>query len=323
MPHIQTLELVPEYGKFVFEPLEKGYGHTIGNALRRVMLSSIPGVAVTAIRVQGAPHEFSALPGVKEDVTQLILNLKDLAILAYNEVPITPELTLTLQVKGAGRVTGADINCPDGISIVNPECYLATISDESVSLNIDFFVGRGTGYLLPDKHEHHKGIIGIIPVGTQFTPVRKVNYTVEQTRIGMQTDFDRLILEVWTNGTVAPNDAITQSSQILDKYFKMFFELGRMDNSLSAEEIEEENILFAHIPESRIEELNFSQRTFNCLRRANINNLRALAQVTENDLNMIRGFGRKSLNEVRDKLAEYGVELKLSMENEFIDNDMI
>lgn len=322
MPHIQTLELVPEYGKFVFEPLEKGYGHTIGNALRRVMLSSIPGVAVTAIKIDGAAHEFSALSGVKEDVTQLILNLKDLAIAASPEVSFTSEaVILTLQVKGSGRVTGADIVCPEGLFIVNPECYLATISDESASLNIEFFIERGIGYLLPDKHEHHKGIIGILPVGTQFTPIRRVNYIVEQTRIGMQTDFDRLILEVWTNGTVAPNDAITQSSQILDKYFKMFFDLGRMDNSLSAEE-EEEDILFAHIPDNRIEELNFSQRTFNCLRRANINNLRALAQVTENDLNTIRGFGRKSLNEVRDKLAEYGVELKLSMEHEFIDNGL-
>lgn len=322
MPHIQTLELVPEYGKFVFEPLEKGYGHTIGNALRRVMLSSIPGIAVTAIRIEGAFHEFSALPGIKEDVTQIILNLKDLAIHANPDLTITPNVTLNLQVKGSGRVTGADINCPEGFSIINPECYLATISDESASLNIEFHIGRGIGYLLPDKHEHHKGITGLLAVGSQFTPVRKVTYTVEQTRIGMQTDFDRLILEVWTNGTVAPNDAVTQSSQILDKYFKMFFELGRMDSSLSAEETEEEDVLFAHVPENRIEELNFSQRTFNCLRRANINTLRTLAQVTENDLNMIRGFGSKSLKEVRDKLAEYGIELKISIDNEFIDNDL-
>src|SRR6185503_2375371 len=187
MPHISTLELSQEVGKFILEPLEKGYGQTIGNALRRVLLSSIQGAAVSAVRIDKVFHEFAPIPGVREDTTQLLLNLKDVAIRFSTEEEIPAEdQTLRIDVKGPGRVTGADIVCPDGVEIVNPEAYIATISEKGANLTMEMYVGWGTGYTLPEKQDKYKGIIGVIPTGSQFTPVRKVNYTVEQTRVGMR-----------------------------------------------------------------------------------------------------------------------------------------
>jgi DNA-directed RNA polymerase subunit alpha len=311
MPHISTLDLNIEYGKFVLEPLERGYGQTIGNALRRVLLSSIQGAAVAAVRIDKVFHEFAPIPGLKEDTTELLLNLKDLAIDVDTEegIPLEDKV-LRLDVQGPGRVTGADVVCPEGVTIVNPEVYIATISDEKSSLNMELYVGWGTGYVLPEKQERYKGIIGVIPTGSQYTPVKKVNYTVESTRVGMRTDYERLVLDIWTNGAVKPNDALSQSAHILDKYFRMFFDLGAAgfsDDTLEADEMSPEIL---NIPDLRIEELDFSQRTFNCLRRAGLLTLRALALATESDLTSIRGFGKKSLLEVRDKLQEHGLELK-------------
>ncbi|HVT12187.1 MAG TPA: DNA-directed RNA polymerase subunit alpha [Fimbriimonadaceae bacterium] len=311
MPHISTLDLNIEYGKFVLEPLERGYGQTIGNALRRVLLSSIQGAAVAAVRIDKVFHEFAPIPGLKEDTTELLLNLKELAIQIDTEEGIPQEdKVLRLDVQGPGRVTGSDIVCPEGVTIVNPEVYIATISDDKASLNMELYVGWGTGYVLPEKQERYKGIIGVIPTGSQYTPVKKVNYTVEATRVGMRTDYERLVLDIWTNGAVKPNDALSQSAHILDKYFRMFFDLGAAgftDDSLEADEMSPEIL---NIPDLRIEELDFSQRTFNCLRRAGLLTLRALALATESDLTSIRGFGKKSLLEVRDKLQEHGLELK-------------
>ena len=310
MPHISTLDLQQDYGKFVLEPLERGYGQTIGNALRRVLLSSIQGAAIAAIRIDKVFHEFAPIPGVKEDTTQLVLNLKDVAIRANAEAAQT-EQVLKIEVKGPGRVTGADIVCPDGVEIVNPEVYIGTVSDGNSSLSMEMFVGWGAGYVLPEKKERYKGLIGVVPTGSQFTPVKKVNYTVESTRVGMRTDYERLVLDVWTNGSVSPNDAISQSAHILDKYFRMFFDLGQAgfeaDDAVTEDSTDE---LLKNVPDLRIEELDFSQRTFNCLRRAGILNLKNLAIATESDLTAIRGFGKKSLLEVRDKLAEHGLELK-------------
>ena len=186
MPHIQTLEITNEYAKFVLEPLERGYGQTIGNALRRVMLSSIHGAAVSAIKVDKVFHEFSAIPGVKEDTTELLLNLKDLAIRWNFDGPAPEEAVIRLDVKGPGRVTGADVQCPDGLTIMNPECYLATISDSKATLSAEFYIGWGSGYVLPGNQERYKGVIGIIPTGAQYTPVKKVNYIVEATRVGQR-----------------------------------------------------------------------------------------------------------------------------------------
>lgn len=310
MPHITPLDLSTEYGKFVLEPLERGYGQTIGNALRRVLLSSIQGAAVAAVRIDKVFHEFAPIPGVKEDTTQLLLNIMDIAIRLESEEAPTEDLTLRLNVQGPGRVTGADIECPEGVMIVNPEVYIATISDAKASLNMEMYVGWGTGYVLPEKQDRYKGIIGVIPTGSQYTPVRKVNYTVEATRVGMRTDYERLVLEIWTNGAVRPNDGLSQSAHILDKYFRMFFDLGEAGFESDTLETDDVPPELANIPDLRIEELDFSQRTFNCLRRAGLLTLRALATATESDLTGIRGFGKKSLVEVRDKLEEHGLELK-------------
>lgn len=309
MPHISTLNLDQEYGKFVLEPLERGYGQTIGNALRRVLLSSIQGAATSAIRIDKVFHEFAPIPGVKEDTTEFLLNLKNLAIRYTGAEPLDEE-TLTINVKGPGRVTGADVVCPIGLQIVNPEVYLATISDENTSFNAELKVNWGVGYTLPEKQERYRGIIGVIPTGAQYTPVTKVNYTVEQTRVGMRTDYERLVLDIWTNGSVSPNDALSQSAHILDKYFRIFFDLGAAGFEGDLGEVDSELDDLRDVPDLRIEELDFSQRTFNCLRRAGLLTLRSLAIATESDLTGIRGFGKKSLIEVRDKLMEHGLELK-------------
>lgn len=310
MPQIQTLESTEEYAKFVLEPLERGYGQTIGNSLRRVLLSSIQGAAVAAIKIDKVFHEFAPIPGVKEDTTELLQNLKDLAIRwQFDGIP-PEEAVLRLEVKGPGKVTGADVQCPEMLSIMNPECYLATISDPKATVSAEFYVNWGSGYVLPVAQEKYKGVIGIIPTGSQFTPVRKVNYMVEATRVGQRTDYERLILEVWTNGAVAPNDAVTQAAHILDKYFRLFFELGSAGIDMAIGESDMLSPELANIPDIKIEEMDFSQRTFNCLRRAAIMNLRQLAMVNEADLTSIRGFGKKSLLEVRDKLVEHGLELR-------------
>lgn len=310
MPHIQTLELNAEYGKFVLEPLERGYGQTIGNALRRVLLSSIQGASITAVKIDKVMHEFSPIPGCKEDTTELLLNLKDVAIGVEFEGAPPEELTLRIDVKGPGRVTGADVICPEGCHIVNPEVYICSISDANASLQMEMYVSWGSGYVLPEKQEKYKGTIGIIATGSQFTPVRKVNYIVEATRVGMRTDYERMVLEVSTNGAVPPNDAVTQAAQILDKYFRMFFDLGRASTDFGFDEVEMDDADLANVPDIKIEEMDFSQRTFNCLRRAGLTTLRALATATESDLTGIRGFGKKSLTEVRDKLGEHGLVLK-------------
>ena len=311
MPHISAIDLTADYGKFILEPLEKGYGQTIGNALRRVLLSSIEGSAIAAVRIDKVFHEFAPIPGVKEDTTELLLNLKDLAISVTTEGDRPSEdYVLRIDVQGPGRVTGADVVCPEGVEVVNPEVYIATLSDEKASLNMELYASWGSGYLLPEKQERYRGMIGVIPTGSQFTPVRKVNYTVESTRLGMRTDYERMVLDIWTNGATKPNDALSQAAHILDKSFRMFFDLGAAGYESDLLIDEETTSDVSHIPDLRIEELDFSQRTFNCLRRAGLLTLRALATATESDLTSIRGFGKKSLFEVRDKLAEHGIELK-------------
>lgn len=308
MPEITTLTQTDTYAKIVLEPLDRGYGQTIGNALRRVLLSSVQGAAIMAVRIDGVFHEFSEIPGVKEDATEFLLNIKDIAIdLEFDQDP--PEETeLTLNVKGPGRVTAADIVCPDYVKVVNPDAYIATISDKNASLGASFYVGWGQGYVVPDRHEKYKGSIGVIATGSQFTPVRKVNYVVEQTRVGQRTDYERLILEVETNGAVSPNDAVTQAAHILDKFFKLFFELGDV-RIASEEKVSVEVQDYSHMPEIKVEELDLTPRTYNCLRRAGILTLRHLASKSEADLASIRGFGKKSLVEVRERMQDHGIEL--------------
>lgn len=309
MPQITTLELDAEYGKFILEPLERGYGQTIGNALRRVMLSSIPGAGVSAIRIDKVFHEFAPIPGCKEDTTEFILNVTSLALRYHGTEPLD-EATLTINVKGPGTVTGADVVCPPNLEVVNKELYLATISDSKATFGAELKVTWGTGYVLPERQERFKGVIGLIPIGTQFTPIKKANYIVEQTRVAQRTDYERLALEVWTTGAISPNDAVSQAANILDRSFRYFFELGGSGFELPEGEDFGESDDLSSVPETKIEDLEFSQRTYNCLRRAGLNTLRLLAGVSEGDLTAIRGFGKKSLLEVRDKLAEFDIEMK-------------
>jgi DNA-directed RNA polymerase subunit alpha len=307
---LQTLELSETFGKFVLTPLERGYGQTIGNSLRRMLLSSIPGAAIAAVRVEKVLHEFGAIPGVKEDMSELLLNLRDVAIRINAERPPEEDKELIIDLKGKGRVTAADIQCPEDVEIINPETYLCTISDAKASLYAELYVGWGVGYVMPERHERYKGTIGIIPMGSQFTPVKKVNYTVEPTRVGQRTDFERLTLDVWTSGAIEPNIAIAHAAQILDRYLRQFFELGEGGMTLEPDEDLLDAPELSGVPDIRVEEMDFSQRTFNCLRRANLATLRDLVMQSESDLFGIRGFGKKALQEVRDKLGERGLALK-------------
>lgn len=313
IPRIDTLEETGTYGKFVIEPLERGYGVTLGNSLRRVLLSSIEGAAVTYVKIDKVLHEFSTIPGVKEDTTELLLNLKDLYVKVLPNGSGKPEpKTIRVDKKGEGRVTGADVDCPSDVEVVNPEAYLATISDEDASLSMELTVEVGKGYVLPDKQERRATQpIGVIPVGSAFTPVRKVNYTVEATRVGFKTDFERLTLEVTTNGTIRPSQAISESALILNRFFRQFVEFGSGGRLLPGdEEGRPDAEVGPQAPDARIEELDFSVRTYNCLKKANILTIGDLVQITEADLMQIRNFGKKSLMEVRDKLAQLGLSLK-------------
>jgi len=308
-PRIDTLEHRADYGKFVVEPLERGYGVTLGNALRRVLLSSLRGAAITSIRIDGVLHEFATIPGVREDTTDLILNLKDLAIRVHGN-GAEPRI-LRIDKRGEGEITGADIQAPEDVEIVNPEVHIATLSDENASLTMEMTVEVNTGYIPPEKHERYKHQIGVIPVGSSFTPVKKVNFSIEGTRVGSRSDYERLTLEIWTNGTIAPSEALSSAARILDGYVRLFFEV----DTEQVVRLDEQALFPARAgepkaPDARIEELDFSVRTYNCLKKANIQTVADLVQTTEDDLMSIRNFGRKSLQEVVDKLAQFGLSLK-------------
>jgi DNA-directed RNA polymerase subunit alpha len=318
LPHIETLVQSDTYGKFVMEPLERGFGITLGNALRRVLLSSIHGAAITSVKIDGVLHEFATIPGVKEDTTELLLNLKELYVKIIRSGPGKPEpKTIWVDVKGAGEVTGADVQTSAEVEVVNPEVHIATISDESAGLSMEMTVEYGKGYVLPENHERMKSTIGVIPVGAAFTPVIKVNFTVEPTRVGHKTDYERLVFDIWTNGTIAPSDALSESARILDRHVKLFIDFpGRV----GGEDYEEESMYGGEnelrAPDARIEELDFSVRTYNCLKKANVLTIGELVQITEQDLMNIRNFGRKSLNEVKERLAQLGLSLKKGAEGE-------
>ncbi len=310
MTEIQTIELTETFGKFVVTPLERGYGQTLGNAMRRMLLSSIPGAAIVAVRVEKVLHEFAPIPGAKEDMTEFMLNLKDVAIRVQGDRPPETDFQLVIDVTGPGRVTAADIKTPEGVEIVNPEAYLLTLSEKGATFYAELFVSWGTGYTPPERQENYRGRIGIMPMGSQFTPVKKVNYTVDATRVGQRTDLDRLTLEVWTNGAVAPDVAVKQAAEIMDQYVRLFFDLGpgAMNiMSLGEEEADEE---LEGVPDITVEEMDFSQRTLNCLKRAEISTLKDLVKKSEEDLECIPGFGKKAMEEVRQKLDERGLSLR-------------
>jgi DNA-directed RNA polymerase subunit alpha len=316
-PRIERLDngSDPRYGKFLAEPLERGYGTTLGSALRRVLLSFIPGAAITFVTIEGVLHEFSAIPGVVEDVTEILLNLKELGIKVL-ETPEGPDIpqaptegprTLRIERTGAGEILGADIETPADVEIVNKDLHIATLDSPDASLSIQMEVQRGRGYIPAEEHDTSRRPIGAVPVDSIFTPVRKVGFWVEPTRVGHLTDFDRLIIEVGTNGTIDPGDAISDAAKILDRYLILFFDFQHQEEELAGPP-EVESALTRQL-QTKIEEMDFSVRTSNCLRREGITTVGELIQRTESDLMRIRNFGRKSLQEIKDKLAGMGLEL--------------
>ncbi len=291
----------PCYGKFVVEPLERGYGVTLGNSLRRILLSSLPGAAVTSVRIDGILHEFSTIPGVKEDVTEIILNLKKLAISLHGE----DRKRAMINVTGPCEVTGADIIADQDLEIINPDLHIATLEDNA-TLVMEINIATGRGYVPAEQNKDENTPIAVIPVDSIYTPVRKVNFTVENTRVGQVTDYERLILEIWTDGSISPEEGVSLGAKIMEEHLKLF--IGLID---STEEIEimtdKEEDTKDKVLEMSIEELELSVRSFNCLKRAGINTVQELTLKTEDEMIKIRNLGRKSLDEVKNKLAEMGL----------------
>ncbi|HET6383125.1 MAG TPA: DNA-directed RNA polymerase subunit alpha [Armatimonadota bacterium] len=310
-PEIKTFTCTERYGKFVVEPLQRGFGNTLGHALRRVMLQAIPGAAVTFFQIEGVKHEFAPIPGVVEDTTQIILNLQRVAVRLHRNGATPSEFTLRIEASGPGEVTGADIKTPPEIEVVNPEVHIAQLDDSSAALRMDLIVEEGTGYRPPEAQEK-RPTIGLLPLGSIFTPVRKVAVIVEPTRVGHQTDYERLLLEVWTNGSLAPNEAVSQGARILQEYLRLFLSFGSDPGAQIAGFgfIGDDTPGRSRILNTRIEDLDFSVRTINCLKKEGITTVGELARLSEDELLRLRNFGRKSLTEVREKLNELGIPLE-------------
>ena len=304
-PRIECIENVGEesYGKYVVEPLERGYGTTIGNSLRRILLSSLPGTAVTTVKIAGVQHEFSTIPGVKEDVTQIVLNIKGIIAKLYSE----GVKTVYIEASGEGVVTAGDIKADSDVEILNPEHHIATLGPDA-TLNMELTLSQGRGYVTADRNKNAQTVIGVIPVDSVYTPVRKVNYTVENTRVGDATDYDKLTLEVWTNGTISARDAVSLGARILLDHFTLFTDLSETMGSKSTV-VEKAETQRDKVLELTIEELDLSVRSFNCLKRANINTVEDLISKTEDEMMKVRNLGRKSLEEVINKLAMMGLHL--------------
>ena len=304
-PRIECIENAGDdtYGKYVVEPLERGYGTTIGNSLRRILLSSLPGTAVTTIKIAGVQHEFSTIPGVKEDVTEIVLNVKGIIAKLYSE----GVKTVYIEAAGEGVVTAGDIKADSDVEVLNPEHHIATLGPDA-TLNMELTLSQGRGYVTADKNKPAQTIIGVIPVDSVYTPVRKVNYTVENTRVGDATDYDKLTLEVWTNGTISARDAVSLGARILVDHFTLFTDLSETMGSKSTV-VEKAEAQRDKVLEMTIEELDLSVRSFNCLKRANINTVEDLISKTEEEMMKVRNLGRKSLEEVINKLAMMGLSL--------------
>ena len=309
-PKIECVETAEDgsYGKFVIEPLERGYGITLGNALRRILLSSLPGVATSAVKIDTVLHEFSTVKGVKEDVTELILNIKGLALKMNGEGP----RTIYIDAKGPGVVTGADIRTDGDLEVVNTDLHIATL-DDGAKLYMELTVNKGRGYVSQSKNKTDELPIATIPVDSIYTPVKRVNFAVENTRVGQITDYDKLTIEIWTNGTIRPDEAIGLSAKILIEHFKLFMTLtDHADNveiMVEKEEDKKEKVL-----EMTIEELDLSVRSYNCLKRAGINTVQELTERSMDDMMKVRNLGKKSLEEVEQKLQALSLNLKLSEE---------
>lgn len=307
-PRIECVEAAEDgsYGKFVVEPLERGYGTTLGNSLRRILLSSLPGTAVTAIKIDGVQHEFSVIPGVKEDVTEIVLNVKGIIARLFSQ----GEKTVFIEASTPGEITAGDIRCDSEIEIVNPDLHLATLMEGS-KFNMELTFNHGRGYVSADRNKPAAGIIGVIPVDSIYTPVYKVNYTVENTRVGNMTDYDKLTLEVFTDCTISARDAVSLGAKILTDHLSLFVDLsdkiGAKSTVVEKSETPQDKVL-----EMSIEELDLSVRSFNCLKRAGINTVADLVNTTEEDMMKVRNLGRKSLEEVIKKMADLNLLLSKS-----------
>ena len=313
-PKIEIAEISDDnrYGKFICEPLERGYGTTFGNSLRRMLLSSLEGAAVTSIRIDGVLHEFSTIPGVRDDVTNIVLNLKQLCLKMEGNEP----KVIRIDAEGEKEVTAADIVCDADIEVLNPDLHIATLNEDG-KLKIEMTVERGRGYVPADKNKKPDDTIGVIPIDSIFSPVQRVNYTVQDTRVGNVTDYDKLILEVWTDGSMRPEEAVSKAAGILVMHLKLFQNMDGIPEEEEVEETtfpEEEEDTSSKVLDMTIEDLDLSVRSFNCLKRANINTVAELTAKTEDDMMKVRNLGRKSLEEVKKKLEDLGLSLMESNE---------
>ena len=307
-PNIEVVEISEDkkYGKFVVEPLERGYGITLGNSLRRIMLSSLPGAAVSQVKIEGVLHEFSSIPGVKEDVTEIIMNIKSLAI--KNSSETNEPKTAYIEVEGEGVVRASDIQADQDIEILNPDLVIATLSGKDTKLYMELTITKGRGYVSADKNKREDLPIGVIAIDSIYTPVERVNVTVQNTRVGQVTDYDKLTLDVYTNGTLVPDEAVSLAAKVLSEHLNLFINLS--ENAKNAEVmVEKEDDEKEKVLEMSIDELELSVRSYNCLKRAGINTVEELTNKTSEDMMKVRNLGRKSLEEVLAKLKELGLQL--------------
>lgn len=302
-PWVRYEEESENYGRFIVEPLDRGYGSTLGNALRRVLLSSLPGAAITSIKIDGVTHEFSTIDGVVEDVLQIILNLKEVKFRSHSDTP----KVITLKTKKKGPITAGEIDHDSEIEIVNPDKVIATL--DSGKLEIEMIVEKGKGYVPSDRNKKPSLAVGSIPIDSIFTPVVKVNLVTEEIRVGQEINYDRLVLHVWTNGTIKPEDAVRESAKILSKHVDLFVHLGeRMDLTTGA--VDKGAEVESSVLEMTLEDLELSARSLNCLKKANVKTVGELISYSVDDLMKFKNFGGKSLTEVREKLGEYKLALK-------------
>ena len=307
VPRIIHEELTEERGIFVIEPLDRGFGYTFGNSLRRVLLSSLEGAAVTSVKIEGVAHEFTTLKGVREDVTDIILNLKSLVCLLHGD---SPEVEVRLEKKGPGVVKASDIEAPADLEILNPELEVANLSDKG-RLEVTLTIGRGRGYVPAEMNRGPEHTIGVIPVDSIFSPVRRVSYEVEAARVGQRTDYDKLTLDVTTDGSVAPRDAIAEAAEILIRQLAIFTDIDKIEGFGEAMEVDAAEAPQAHGMENfPIEELELGVRSYNCLKRVGIETIGDLVSKTENELAAIPNFGKKSIEEVRETLQAHGLTLR-------------
>ena len=306
-PRIDTVEMTADgtYGKFVMEPLERGYATTLGNSMRRVLLSILPGVAITSIKIDGVVHEFSTIPGVKEDVTEIILNLKGLIAKLHCET----SKKVYIEAEGPCVVTAASIKADSEVEILNPDMYIATL-DEGAKLNMELTLDKGRGYVPAEQNKPAQNVIGVIPVDSIYTPVLKANFTVDNTRVGNVTDKGKLTLEVWTDGSLGANEAVSLSAKILIEHFELFLDLTEGVSETESIMATKDNTTKEKVLDLTIDELDLSVRSFNCLKRAGINTVEDLINKSEEDMMKVRNLGRKSLEEVIAKLNSFGFSLK-------------